>query len=74
MDTFRAFRSFPLYKEFDVERVSTRFAICDFSIMFDSVTSGCLQNLPEPLNTDVQQMCWKNIMLLRGKRPKYSIL
>lgn len=66
MDTFRAFRSFPLYKELDVERVSA-----DFSIMFDSVT---IQNLPESLNTDVQQMCWKNLMLLRGKRPQYSIL
>ncbi len=64
MDTFR---SFPLYKELDVERVSAGFVISDFSIMFDSVT---IQNLPEPLNTDVQQMCWKNLMLLRGKRPK----
>lgn len=53
MDTFRASRSFPLYKEFDVEHVSTGFAISDFSIMFDSVPSGCIQNLPEPLNTDV---------------------
>lgn len=46
----------------------------DISIMFDSVTNGFIQNLHEPLNTDVQQMCWKTLMLLRGKRPKDSIL
>ncbi len=54
MDSFRASRSFALYKELDVERVSTGFAtISDFSFMFDSVPSGCIHNLPEPLNTDV---------------------
>lgn len=41
-----------------------------FSIMFDSVTSRWIQNLPEPLNTDVQQMCWKNA----SRRKKTEIL